>query len=71
MCRLGQAEEASAGVDGHEALQLCCSLESMLGALVGLPSKAEITAALRSLLEHGDVVGMRHLWSAITIVSHL
>ena len=71
LCRLDQAEEPSAGIDGHEALQLCCSLESLLGNLVGQPSKAEITAALRSLLEHGDVVSMRHLWGATTIIPHL
>ncbi|CAK0739001.1 hypothetical protein CVIRNUC_001123 [Coccomyxa viridis] len=58
---LGQAEEPSAGVDGHVALQLCGSLGSLLSALVGQPSKAEITAALRSLLEHGDVAGARSL----------
>ena len=59
MCRLRQADEPIAGMDDPEALQLCGSLESLLGALVGQPSKAEITAALRSLLEHGDVVRMR------------
>ena len=58
-------------MDGHVALQLCGSLGSLLSALVGQPSKAEITAALRSLLEHGDVVGMRPPQSAINIVPHL
>ena len=58
-------------MDDHEAMQLCGSLESLLGTLVGQPSKAEITAALRSLLEHGDVVGMHCSWAALTIVPHL
>ncbi len=48
--------------DGDEATQILDDMRITIDALVGEPSKAEITAALRSLLEHGDVVS-RHVLS--------
>lgn len=42
--------------DTAEAAQLYDSMGTSIDSLVGAPSKSEITAALRSLLEHGNVV---------------
>jgi hypothetical protein len=55
-CREPSTDAVSVALDSDEATQLFEGMRTSIDALVGEPSKAEITAALRSLLEHGDVV---------------
>ena len=55
-CRDSSTDDVAVALDSDEATQLLEGMRTSIDALVGEPSKAEITAALRSLLEHGDVV---------------
>ena len=57
-CRLSDPDASAAahGSDSEQASQLFIDMRASLNSLVGQPSKAEITAALRSQLEQGDVV---------------
>lgn len=63
LCREPSTDAVAVASDSDEAAQLFDGMRASIDALVGEPSKAEITAALRSLLEHGDVVS-HHLPSS-------